>query len=115
MPEKLKEILDEEMIRSLGRDLRRAHPGLRMRSFVAQCRDGLEELELTERAWQIADTMRAHLPDRFEESAAILLDSLGPELDRTEEFGLEPLRYLPHVFFVQKGQIFPLIDFDVLA
>lgn len=32
----------------------------------------------------------------------MLLASLGPELERTDKFGMEPFRYLPHVFYVAK-------------
>jgi hypothetical protein len=54
--------------------------------------------------------MYRYLPRPFAAAAAVLVDSLGPELSRSDQFGLEPLRYMPHVFFVQK---YGLDDFEV--
>jgi 3-methyladenine DNA glycosylase AlkC len=53
--------------------------------------------------------MHRYLPRPFAAAAAILVDSLGPELTRSDQFGLAPLRYMPHVFFVQK---YGLEDFE---
>ena len=109
MAEKLKHFFNERLVRSIARELRRAHPPFREQTFVAACARGLDGLELTARAWHIAEAMREHLPARFADSADILVASLGPELTRADEFGLAPFRYLPHVFFVQK---YGLDDFE---
>ncbi len=69
----------------------------------------LAGLELTARAWHVADVMYGHLPRPFTAAADVLIASLGPELARTDEFGMSPLRYMPHVFFVQK---YGLDDFE---
>src|SRR5262245_49344026 len=53
--------------------------------------------------------MRAHLPRAFPAAAEILVASLGPELAGTDDFGMAPFRYLPHVLFVQK---YGLDDFE---
>jgi 3-methyladenine DNA glycosylase AlkC len=46
--------------------------------------------------------MHGHLPGNFRSAARILVSSLGPKHAQTDTFGIEPFRYLPHVFFVQK-------------
>lgn len=102
MAEKLKHFFGERIVCAIAKDLRRAHPQFRERHFVAACLSGLSRLELTARALHIADAMHDHLPRPFAVAADILVASLGPELTHTDAFGLEPFRYLPHVFFVQK-------------
>jgi len=108
--EKLKHFFSEQVVRSIARDLCRVHPPFRERRFVDSCMAGLSGLELTARAWHIADAMHDHLPRPFAAAAEILVASLGSELARTDKFGLAPFRYLPHVFFVQKHG---LEDFEV--
>jgi 3-methyladenine DNA glycosylase AlkC len=44
--------------------------------------------------------LRAHLPSRYADAVAVLLQSLTPPLDRTDDFGLAGFFYLPHVYFV---------------
>jgi 3-methyladenine DNA glycosylase AlkC len=100
MAPKLKDFFDAALIRGIARDLRAAHPRLDQRAFVAACLDGLEDLELTERAGRVAEVMRRCLPADFEQAADVLVRSLGPELTRTEQFGMAPFRYLPHVLYV---------------
>jgi len=102
MAEPLKNYLDRNVVRSLARDLRRAHATFSERAFVRESSEGLDELELTARGWRIADALRRHLPAPFSEAAAIVRAALGPELDRTDAFGMAIFRYLPYVFFVQK-------------
>lgn len=109
MAEKLKRLLNAQVVRAIAKDLRRAHPPFRDGPFVKACLARLDELELTQRAWHIADAMYRYLPQPFPAAAGVLVDSLGPELERSDQFGLAPLRYMPHVFFVQK---YGLEDFE---
>jgi 3-methyladenine DNA glycosylase AlkC len=107
--QQLKHFFGEDVVRSIADDLLRAHASFRRAAFVRECMAKLEELELTARAWHIAEVMAAHLPQPFVAAARILVDSLGPELRGTTDFGMAPFRYLPHVFFVQK---YGLDDFE---
>lgn len=109
MAEKLKNYLGPHIVRSIAADLRRAHPSFEHRAFATRCLQGLTELELTPRAWHIADAMDLHLPKPFARAAEVLTRSLGPELTTTDSFGMAIFRYLPHVFFVQK---YGLDDFE---
>jgi 3-methyladenine DNA glycosylase AlkC len=102
MPEKLKHFFDEEVVRSIAEDLRRAYPALRAEAFVSECLAGLDGLELLARGRRIADVMHDHLPRPFPAAADVLTASLGPELSGTDGFGMAPFRYLPHVAYVQK-------------
>lgn len=102
MAEPLKNYIDQNVVRRLARDLTRAYATFSERAFVRECSEGLDELELTARGWHIAEALRRHLPDPFEEAAAVLRAALGPELERADAFGMSIFRYLPYVFFVQK-------------
>lgn len=109
MAEELKHILNEAAIGVLAGDLRRVFPPFRRDPFVAACLKGLADLALTARASHIADALHAHLPRPFAAAADILIASLGPKPASGEGSGLSPLRYMPHLCFVQK---YGLDDFE---
>jgi 3-methyladenine DNA glycosylase AlkC len=71
-------------------------------AFLADALDGYQGLELTPRAWQIADALGSHLPQDYERAIEILVASLGPKLEAAELTGMDVFVYLPHVFFVAK-------------
>lgn len=98
----LKDLFDERSVRAIARELRSAYPRLDERGFARDCLAGLADLELTGRASRIADVMHRHLPQPFPEAARVIVASLGPELARSDAFGLVPLQYMPHVFYVAK-------------
>lgn len=102
MAEQLKLFFGEKVITAIASDLRRVLPAFQERPFIDACLAGLESLELTGRAWRIAEAMHAHLPRPFGAAAEALVSSLGPELPHTDSFGMAPFHYLPHVFYVQK-------------
>jgi 3-methyladenine DNA glycosylase AlkC len=105
----LKHFFDERIVRAIADDLKRAYPALRKGPFVAACLNGMADLALMARGWHIAEAMHDHLPRPFAKATEVLIASLGPELERTESFGMAPFRYLPHVCFVQK---YGLDDFE---
>ena len=109
MADKLKDFFNEDIVCAIAADLHRAYPPLKTTPFVAACMKGLEDLELTERAWHIAEVMHDHLPSPFAAAARVIIDSLPPPLASTETFGMAPFRYAPHTFFVQK---YGLDDFE---
>ena len=106
---KLKDFFDAALVRELASDLARAERSFDAAGFVESGLDGLHRLELTARAWHLADTMNRYLPQPFSRAAEVVVASLGPELLRSDEFGMAPFRYMPHVFFVQK---YGLDDFE---
>jgi 3-methyladenine DNA glycosylase AlkC len=100
MAEPLKQQFGPQIARDIARMVARVHAGFDASSFVKASLKGLEALELLPRAWHIAHILRAHLPDDYPKAAAILVASLGPKLDRTEDLGMGTFVYLPHVFLV---------------
>ena len=74
-------------------------------TFVVECLDGYDDLELSPRAQRIADRLADHLPADRTVAMEILVDSLGPTLPDTEDFGMAVFVYWPHVKFVaEHGQ-----------
>ncbi len=100
MAEALKHFFNEELIRSIGASFQELVPGFKLRTFVKECVDGLDELELIARGRRVAEVMRRHLPEDFERAAEVIVGSLGPESDGGESSGMAPFRYLPHVCFI---------------
>ena len=102
MAEPLKNSFNEATVRGLAKDLERVHKSFPAAAFISECVTALPQLELTARAWHVAEAYHRHLPGKFHRQSDILLQALGPVLDRTEAFGMSVFRYLPHVFFVAK-------------
>ena len=71
-------------------------------AFLGDALVGYQKLELTPRAWQIANALGRHLPQDYERAIEILLASLGPKLEAADLTGMEVFIYLPHVFYVAK-------------
>ncbi len=109
MTTKLKDIFDSRLVREIGNSIATVERTFDTAGFVASALDGLADLELTPRAWHVADALHTYLPQPFSRASSVLVASLGPELETTEDFGLALFRYLPHVFFVQQCE---LEDFD---
>jgi 3-methyladenine DNA glycosylase AlkC len=102
MPEPLKTFFSTTLVRRLAADVGGVHPTFDARAFIAQASAGLDDLELLDRARQIARALGAHLPESYPDAIAVLLRSLGPEHDTDELVGagIAPFFYLPHVLFV---------------
>jgi hypothetical protein len=109
VPEKLKHLFNEGVVRSIAADISQHYQQFDDARFVADCMDGLEGLELTQRATHIAEAMQRVLPDDFPTSSRIIEASLGPELGDGDGWGMEPLRYWPHMFYVAR---YGLGDFE---
>ncbi len=71
-------------------------------AFLEDALDGYASLELMPRGWKIAHALHRHLPEDYEAAVAVLIASIGPKLDRTEDFGMASFLYLPHTCFVAK-------------
>jgi 3-methyladenine DNA glycosylase AlkC len=114
--ELLKDKFDAEMVRGVAADLARAWPGFDRRAFERRVLPRLGRLELLARAWAVADALHELLPKRFPEAARVLLDSLGPPLEKTDGVGFDVFRYLPHEFWVSKhGLEHPDLALDLQA
>ncbi len=76
------------------------YPQFRRAVFVRDALKGYEQLDLMPRGWQIARTLRRYLPDDYEKAVDILIASLDCPLEQTQDNGMAPFLYMPHVFLV---------------
>ncbi|MEL6890329.1 MAG: DNA alkylation repair protein [Actinomycetota bacterium] len=102
MAEPLKDQFTTEVAVRLATDLVAVASGdeFDAESFLTQATDDFDDLELSDRAQQIADSLAAHLPADRTRAMTLLGRSLGPELENAESFGMSTFFYWPHVKFV---------------
>jgi 3-methyladenine DNA glycosylase AlkC len=98
-----KSVFDEEMVRALAARVARAWPEFDAEAFAVSAAAGLDALELMARSTQIAQALSEHLPEAFEEAAAILTASMGAP---DEAGGLEGMGGFVHM---------PLLEWVALA
>ncbi len=98
MAEPLKNSYGPDIPKRIAAMIEAVHPSFPSSEFVANSLDGYDDLELTPRARQISTALAQHLPPDPAEAIGILVESLGPKIERLE--GMEPFIYLPHVLFV---------------
>lgn len=96
----LKEVLGKDLIRLIGESFADVHPKFDRKAFQRRAADGLEELELAQRARHIGLAIAEQLPRPFAKACPILLTSFGPELTKTEGNGLATFFYLPHAHVI---------------
>ncbi|MDH3499664.1 MAG: DNA alkylation repair protein [Acidimicrobiia bacterium] len=100
MAEPLKNSFGPDVPAAIAESIDRVFRDFDRPSFIAQCLDGFDELELTPRARHISGALADHLPADRDRAIRILIESLGPEIQAAELTGMDAFRYLPHVFFV---------------
>lgn len=98
----LKDVLNMEAVAWLADCLASASPSFDAKGFIAACKDGLDGMELKQRAAHIGTCMGRFLPQHFPDAAAIVARSLGPEVPATGENGLSVLRYFAHDSFIEQ-------------
>lgn len=96
----LKILLDKEAIDCLINNLSTAFHKLDRLNFKKEAVSGVKNLELMDRGRFLANLLYKYLPKPFSKAAGVILDSLTPELDKTERNGLEVFFYLPHTLFI---------------
>lgn len=102
MAEPLKNHFGPDIFERLADQLRKKHRRFPRDRFVAACSNGYDELELLPRARHIAACLYEHLPGEYPEAIELLVSTLGPPLEKTENNGMAPFFYLPHVLFVRE-------------
>jgi 3-methyladenine DNA glycosylase AlkC len=100
-------LLDRTAIDALVHNLTLVRPEFDGRAFRRDALAGLTGLALLDRGRHLARVLRAHLPERYSDAIEVLLDSLTPPHDRTEDLGLAVFFYLPHVSFVAEYGLDP--------
>jgi 3-methyladenine DNA glycosylase AlkC len=102
MAEPLKNYYGPDVPARIARMIKEVDNTFNAEAFLADALDRYQSLELTQRAWQIADALGHSLPQDYERAIDILMASLGPKLDVAELAGMDVFVYLPHVFYVAK-------------
>ena len=100
MAEPLKNHFGENIPYVISEMISSVYPSFPQNSFITESLEDYAYLELMQRAWKIAHALRKYLPGDYSQAINILIASLGPKLETTENFGMAPFLYLPHVFFV---------------
>lgn len=100
MGQALKNYFGTEIPRNIAQMISAVFPRFASDAFLRDVLNGYEKLELMSRGWQIAHSLRHHLPDDYVQVTEIFIASLGPKLEETEHLGMAPFLYLPYVLFV---------------
>jgi len=100
LAEPLKNQFGVEIPDKIAKMIFQVFPAFEQDAFVKDALDGYEALDLMPRGWKIARTLRGYLPVSYPDAVEILIASLGPKLEKTENLGMAPFLYLPHVCFV---------------
>jgi 3-methyladenine DNA glycosylase AlkC len=100
MAEPLKTFFNARLVERLAAALHGAWPSFPRDAFLREASTGLEAHELLGRARHLSEAMRRALPADYPRAVDVLVRSLGPELERTERWGMEVFFYLPHVLYV---------------
>lgn len=95
-------MLGSEAIACLAHNLSSVHPAFQANDFQKTALNGLDDLEMMDRAKHIARALRPYLPEKYEQAVEILLSSLTPPNTETEGLGLAVFFYQPHGYFVSK-------------
>ena len=98
----LKMIFNESLINQLGINLEIIDPTFNKNDFIKEALYGIEPLSITQRSEHIADIMRKYLPKVYWKAIEIILKSLTPPLQKTEDNGLAVFFYMPHCHFIAK-------------
>lgn len=109
MPEPFKNLFNEKVIRGMAAHLKNSWPEFNEKGFIQFSMHNLEGLELKQRSEQIKQALIQYLPDDYPSAAAIMLASLGTELQDDlsqgiDEHGIAGWGIMPMVDYVgQQG------------
>lgn len=101
MAEPLKNQYGPDIPRKIAAMIAKVHKPFNSKAFLKSALAGYDDLELTQRGWQMAHALREHLPDSYPKAVKVLLKSLGSKLEHDDgQMGMASFLYLPHVQFV---------------
>jgi 3-methyladenine DNA glycosylase AlkC len=92
----LKHLIDAQLVELIAESFVAVHSCFDAKSFSQEATQGLEALELKDRARHIAHALAQQLPEDFDAAAEIVIASLGDKLKVTKDYGLAPFFYMPH-------------------
>jgi 3-methyladenine DNA glycosylase AlkC len=93
-PRQFKEYLDKMLAAKLAGLIKDVYPAFKSGVFVKHVSGQIAPLELKERVALIAQTLRAFLPEDYNEALGVLMQTLGPEEPHRDEkyiYGLQPM------------------------
>lgn len=96
----LKFLLETEAAECLAYNIQLVYPPFDAAQFIALALTGIESLGIMERAGHFAAALKATLPAKFADAVAVLLQTLTPPNQATEQLGLAVFFYLPHTRFM---------------
>ncbi len=96
---KLKDILNAGQVRAMAGEFAAAQADFDKAGFIREGTRGLEELELSGRAWHLAEVMAKYLPQPFAAAAEVMKKALAVA---DGQRGMAALRFMAHSCFVQK-------------
>lgn len=97
----LKHLIGRRLVALIGESFAAVHAPFDRRRFARRANRDLDGLELKQRGQHIADALAAELPPDADAALAIVVASLGPPAERTEDNGLRPFFYLPHSALIE--------------
>ncbi len=100
MAEPLKNHFGADVPPAIAAMVAAVHPAFPVKPFNRDALVGYEPLSLTERGWQIARTLRRHLPDDFPKAVDILVRSSSQSSGRNVGSGMGGFLFMPHCFYV---------------
>lgn len=100
-------LLGGDAVDCLAHNIGRVHPSFDRRAFRQMAMRGLEGLSILERGDHLAQALRRHLPEVYADAVEVLVRSLTPPLEATDDLGLGVFFYLPHVRFVAEYGLDP--------
>ncbi len=106
----LSALLDKEAITQLAKNLHSVDSDFKTRKFINDALKGIEPLGIKDRGTHIAQSLHRFLPECYSQSIAIILNSLTPPLEKTEDNGLAPMFYMPHNSFVALYGVEPMYN-----
>ena len=110
MAEPLKNQYGADVPHAIAAMVTAVHPAFNSARFVSDVLDGYDALELMPRGKKIAQALRQHLPDDYEQAVSILLDSLDQPHGRDPRLSLGAFLYMPHTMYVAQ---YGLAHFEV--
>jgi thioesterase domain-containing protein len=100
LAEPLKNCFGTAIPKTIGQRVVEVYPAFPVRAFLTDALRGYEQFELMARGRHVARALARHLPADYPRAVGILVASLGAKLEGSENQGMAPFFYLPHVLFV---------------
>lgn len=85
----LRDVFNLETVTGLADRIIPNYPQFDREAFITESTKGFDEISFGERLEQITDTLKTHMPDDYETTVNILLNSLTGELGYSDDFKFE--------------------------